>query len=437
MVLDYSCLQGQSLSVCENRIISTSSKKEHRLFLRSPSYPQEYENSLNCSCQINTVKSQIKFLDFYLEERDEINVCSRDHLQIDNRSYCGSSIDDNHNISSSFILNSTFQLTFKTNDVITRKGFWLMINSEQPIQVACNNLIEFASAAITATTTTTTATTTTTTTVIETTTLYSTLFPLIPLTESSRQNHPNNKRRHTLSYILILTIVLVIVLLLLNLILIILCTRQRRAKRDLASKSESNNRPFFCSIRSSGSSSSTITYGETPVLSSLDAQKQPTLSTRYIFQPSQQHLNTTPSTSTTTATGPYDDLNESLTLQRQYNKEKSLDSHSIYMQSRPTFSSPNTNYNRMIHFPPVPIRCNFSTPVQTFYPPQPLFDSQHIYETIQDGHCPYQRLAATLRRQQPPQSQCTCYYEHNEQIYPQRTHNNENLTLESNPETLV
>jgi len=123
-----------------------------------------------------------------------------------------------------------------------------------------------------------------------------------------------------------------------------------------------------------------------------------------------------------------------MSLQRQFTKQKSPDNHSLYIQNRPTFSSPNTAYNRMIHFPPAPIRCHFSTPVQTFYPPQPFFDTQHIYETIQDGHCPYQRLAATLHRQrQQQQSQCTCYCEHNEQNYPTRTQDHENL----NPETLV
>jgi len=422
MVLDYSCLQGPSLSVCDNRLISTSLDNEHRLFLRSPNYPHEYENSLNCSCQIDTIKSHIKFLDFYLEERDEMNICSRDNLQIDNRSYCGSTIDDNNQILSTITLNSPFNLTFKTNDVITRKGFWLMINSEQPLQISCNHQIESIS-------------TITTSIIIQS----STLTSLIPLTESSRLNQ--TKRRHTLSYILILTIVFVVVLLLLNLILIILCWRQRRPKKADDSKTNSTNKPFICSIRSSTSSSSSITYGETPVLTSLDAQKQQTLSSRYIFQPNQQHLDTTPSTSTTTATGPYEDLNDSMTLQRQVNKQKSPDNHSLYLQNRPTFSSPNTAYNRMIHFPPAPIRCHFSTPAQTFYPPQPLFDSQHIYETIQDGHCPYQRLAATLRRQQqqqpPPPPQCTCYYEHNEQKYPTRTQNNENLIMDLNPETLV
>lgn len=406
MVLDYSCLQGPSLSVCDARLVSN----ENRIFLRSPNYPQEYENSLNCSCHIEqSSRVRLQFLDFYLEERDENNVCSRDHLQIANRSYCGSTIDDNNQLSSSLIqLNSSFDVTFKTNDVITRKGFWLIIDSDQPLQISCNNQIDLTTTKSIMTTTTTTTTS-------------------ILLTESSTRISSIYKRRHTLSYILILTIIFVVILLLLNLILIILCWRQRRTKKALDSKTD---RPFICSIRSSGSSSSSITYGETPVLTSLDPQKQMTLSSRYVCQSTQPHSDTTPSTSTTTATGPYEDLNDSLTMQRQLSKTKTSDNHSIYIPNHST-----TPYNRMIHFPPVPIRCHFSTPAQTFYPPQPVFDSQHIYETIQDGQCPYQRLAATLRRQQQQQqqSQCTCYYDQNGQMHPTRTHDNDIF----NPETLV
>ncbi len=59
----------------------------------------------------------------------------------------------------------------------------------------------------------------------------------------------------------------------------------------------------------------------------------------------------------------------------------------------------------MVHYPLSPIRCHFNTSAQTFYP----LDSQHIYETIQDENCPYQRLAAQFRRQkQQQQQQCTC-----------------------------
>ena len=413
MVLDYSCLQGPSLSVCENRLLVN----ERRAFLRSPNYPHEYENSLNCSCQIsNPGQSQIKFLDFYLEERDEMNLCSRDQLQIANRSYCGSTIDENQQMSSIIPLISSFHVSFKTNDVITRKGFWLMIDSEQPLQISCNHILELPS--------TIPPTTTMTTIVHQPTT------SLIPRTTNS-SSRSNQKRRHTLSYILILTIVFVVVLLLLNLLLIVLCWRQRRPKKSIDSKT---NRPFICS---STSSSSSITYGGTPMLTSLDAQKQQTLSSRYVLQSNQSHMDSTPSTSTTTATGPYEDLNDSMTLQRHCHHEKSPDNHSLYTQHRPTISTPNAAYNRMIHFPPRPIRCHFSIPAQTFYPPQPIFDSQHIYETIQDGQCPYQRLAATLRRKQQPQ--CTCYYEHSEQqTYPTRTHDDVHATGEDlNPETLV
>ena len=443
MVLDYSCLQGPSLSVCDHASISTSSITDndqssvsaHRLFLRSPNYPNEYENSLNCSCQVMGKKSNWKFLDFYLEERDEMDVCSRDRLQIANRSYCGSTLDDQKQTSSLITINSSTQLTFKSNDVITRKGFWLMITSEHPVQVSCSNLME--------STTTIVSSSVVTTRIRAYSTLSTTTASTLAVDSllSSNDNPTQHKRRHALSYVLLLTIVFVVVLLLLNFILIILCWRQRRKKEKIDVKSNGTNRPFFCSARSTSSSSSCVTYGETPVLTALDAQKQSSTSSRYIFQPTQHHLDTTPSTSTTTATtGPYEDLQDSSTLQRPLSKQKPSNDHLLYMQQRhiPSVSlaSPQTGYNRMIHFPPAPIRCHFSTPAQTFYPAQPCFDSQHIYETIQDGQCPYQRLAATLRRPAAAPA-CSCYYERNEQGHPLRNAQPENSNMGVNPETLV
>lgn len=431
MVLDYSCLQGPSLSVCEHNSISStliteSSKKEHRLFLRSPHYPNEYENSLNCSCQIQTSRSDVKFLDFYLEERDEMSQCSRDRLQIGNRSYCGSTLDDHKQINSHFTLNSSTELTFKSNDVITRKGFWLMMTSEQPLHVSCSNLLD------TSLLTTTTPMTMMTTTIISTSNSMITKTSLSSSSSSmsmtlstnvdSSRTNSNQKRRHALSYVLLLTIIFVVILLLLNLILMILCWRQKRLKQSIDPKRNCNHRPFFCSFRSCSSSSSSVTYGETPVLNSLDTQKPSSTSTRYIFQPNQSHLETTPSTSTTS---PYEDLHDSLTLQKS--KSHSQDP-TLYIQQR-QLTSPYAGYNRMIHFPPAPIRCHSSTPAQTFYPPQPFFDCQHIYETIQDGQCPYQRLSSTLRRPPPPpispSSTCTCYCPHHPP------------PIEPNPETLV
>lgn len=409
MVLDYSCLQGPSQSVCDHASISSSlisdgSKKEHRMFLRSPHYPNEYENSLNCSCQIQTRRANVKFLDFYLEERDETNQCSRDRFQIASRSFCGSNFDDQKQMHSHLTLNSSTELSFKSNDVITRKGFWLMLNSEEPFEVSCSNHLDLPS---------------TTTTSITTTTTMMMVMSSTSTTESARVA-PNQRRRHALSYVLLLTIVFVVVLLLLNLILMILCWRQKRNKQSIDSKRNSSHRPFFCSLRSCSSASSSGTYGETPVFNSLDAQKPSSTSTRYIFQPNQSQFETTPSTSTT---GPYEDLHDSLTLQ----KTKSTHDPSLYMQQRP-LTSPYAGYNRMIHFPPPPIRCHSSTPAQTFYPPQPFFDCQHIYETIQDGLCPYQRLASTLRRPpaaSSPTSTCTCACTQHP------------IRIEPNPETLV
>jgi len=406
MVLDYSCLKGQSLSVCDNRLILTSSiDMKHRLFIRSPNYPNEYGNSLNCSCEIDTQTSEIEFLDFYLEERDEMNLCSRDYLQIGNQSYCDSKIDQ------SIILNSSTHLTFKTNDVITRKGFWLMISSEQSIQVSCRNSFESPFPTMPPLTTTVSLIT----------------LPLITFDTiiNSTDIHPT--RRYTLSFILILTIIFVITLLLLNLILIILCWRQKQSKESINSKMTHNHRSFSCPKRTLSSSSSSLTYGETPVLTSLDNQKRQTTST------------------TTATTGTYEDPNELLILQQQ--QQKSDLHHSLYLQNRhepKTFCpivlpscSTNTGYNQMMHFPSAPIHCHFATSAQTFYPRYTL-DSQHIYETIQDGHCPYQRLAATLRRQQQQQQQCLCSCTYNEQNRSIKTdEHDKDIHIESNPETLV
>ncbi|UJR09451.1 hypothetical protein I4U23_013690 [Adineta vaga] len=398
MVLDYLCLRGESLSVCDNRLILTKPNDlQHRVLIRSPNYPNEYENSLNCSCKIETKKSTIEFLDFSLEERDEMNLCSRDYLKIDNQSYCDSMMD------SKIQLNSLTQLTFKTNDVITRKGFWLMIQSDdESIQISCRNSFESPFP-----TTSPSKTTTATTTTVPSIPFKST--SLITITNSTYLQSTSSPS--TLSMILLLTIIFVIVLLILNLILIILCCRQKQSKERMNPKINHTHRPFACSKRLSSSSSSSITYGETPVLTSLDTQKRQTTST------------------TTTATGTYEDPNELLIMQQQQHN------HPLYLQHRPepkTFCpiilppcSTNTGYNRMIH-------CH-----QTLYPHYSV-DSQHIYETIQDGYCAYQRLAATLRRQQQQQQQCTCSCSYNEQKLPiQIDEIEKDKTIELNPETLV
>ena len=415
IVLDYTCLQGQSLSMCDNNLILTSSiNRKHRLFIRSPNYPNEYDNSLNCSCKINTNKANIEFLDFYLEERDEVDLCSRDYLKIANRSYCGSKVDQ---LMSSTVFNSSIYLTFKTNDAITRKGFWLMIRSEQAIRVSCGNSFELSFPSLLSLKPR-----------VHSTPLSST--SLIMMTDSSRLP---STRRFTLSFILLLIIIFVIILLILNLILIIVCWKQRRSKESINSKTSSTtHRPFFCPKRSSTSSCSSITYGETPMFTSLDGQKRQT-------------------TSTTITTGTYDDPNELLTLQKQqkfdYNQSYSLQHRHEPKKFCPIVlpsCSANTAYNRMIHYPPSSNHCHLNSSTQTFYPlshSHNPFDSQHIYETIQDGHCPYQRLAATIRRQQQQQQQqpkCTCYCTHNEhKTSTIKDDNDKNIVTEWNPETLV
>lgn len=435
MMLDYSCLQGESLSICENRLVRTSasSERQHRALIRSPNYPNEYDNSLNCSCQVETTTtSRIEFLDFYLEERDEINTCSRDYLQIANRSFCDSRIDEQDQ-SPSIDLNSSSLLTFKSNDVITRKGFWLMIISAQPIQVTCRNALEPSLPPP----------------LPSPTVVYKSLSTtsLTPTTTTSRSS---STRRYTLSFILIVIIVFVITLLLVNLILVTLCCRQRRrrSKESINSKNSSTRRPFFCSKRSSDSSSSSITYHETPVLHALDPHKRLPASGRLFFG-TRQHSESTPSTSiTTAATGVYEDPNELMTLQRQAKVDQN---HSLYIE-RPqepmTFCpivlsscSTTAGYNRMFHYSSIPFHCHCKTSAapSTFYPPQEhcSCDAQHVYETIKDGYCPYQRFAATLRRE--PSSQCTCHCPtHTEQTLPGRPDGKEsNSIVAINPETLV
>ncbi|CAF1223356.1 unnamed protein product, partial [Didymodactylos carnosus] len=91
VVLDYACLSGPSISVCDNNQLSST----NHIYLTSPSYPQEYNNSLNCSCDVEFNKNKtttgltIGFLDFFLEERDESDLCTRDSLTLNNRSLCG------------------------------------------------------------------------------------------------------------------------------------------------------------------------------------------------------------------------------------------------------------------------------------------------------------------------------------------------------------
>ena len=351
-MLDYSCLQGQSLSICDHRSVVSSPMDErtHRVFLRSPNYPNEYENALNCTCDVEANRSTVDVLDFALEERDETNLCSRDYLQVDNRSYCDAKLEP-----SSMRVNGSARFTFKTNDVITRKGFWLMIHGDQSIRVTCGNSPRLV--------------TTTTT------------------TRNASTSNVHRTRHHTLSFILLLIIIFVGALLLLNLLLLILCYRQRRSKASVNSKASSTCRPFFRpSKRSSTLSSSSSTYRDTPIPAAFDTQKRTT--SKFALHP---RVDTTPSTSVTTGT--YEDPNEFRTHP------------SVYFRHEPnTFC---------------PMHCHCYTGVQSCCP----YDSQHVYETIKDGYCSYQRFAATLRRQQQQQ---------------ERTNELEtNLPIESTPETLV
>ena len=353
MVLDYLCLQGQSLSVCDNRMISTIG--DHRTFLRSPNYPQEYENALKCSCSIQGSHLQFNLLDFYLEERDEINQCTRDYLQIDDEFYCDS--DSIKMIERNLSVNVNFQ----TNDVITRKGFWLMITSDQSIEVSCHN--------------------------------QAMPFSLISTTiqSTTRFNSSLNSER-SLFHGLILFVV--VVLLIFNLILFRLCWKQRKSKEI------SKHRPIFnCSKRSSESTSSTSSS-----MSYHNTLELPKSTGNYLFR-TVYHSDATPSTSITTGpTGVYEDPSELVPSNGPQNHETVQFCPLVH----PSCSLINNGCSRILN-----CHCSLSTYA---------YDSSHVYETIKERSCSYQRFAnATLCRPCPCQASCS----------------GQNAPTINNPETLV
>ncbi|CAF1263167.1 unnamed protein product, partial [Didymodactylos carnosus] len=375
---------------------------------------------------------------------------------------------------------SNIHLTFRTNDLITRKGFWLVIQpakSEQQtsLKVTCqqHNLNSKLQPLSIITTTATTSTTVSTTTTIPNTTLVSAINFSQPseilineaMTSSSFGIHvPNRTHRSTLSFILIITAIFVASLLLLNLFLILLCWKQR-------SHSKKQSLQFF-----------TSSYNrDTPVMNSLESKT--TTSSRYIFDssPTVQHPqlphHNTPSTSTT-KTSSYEDPSELMTLNpnnttlSSWNNDAQQVNSSSYHQypqivplkktvnpinnlaylQQKTFrpilpmAPLSDGYNRMIHWPRLPIQCNFSPS-----PPEIHYPDSHIYETIQDNNGtlpPYHRLASTMRRQRLCHPQCTCvpatYHDasFNCRTCNENNNNNENNisaieSVQPNPETLV
>ncbi|CAF0928225.1 unnamed protein product, partial [Didymodactylos carnosus] len=375
---------------------------------------------------------------------------------------------------------SNIHLTFRTNDLITRKGFWLVIQptkreQKTSLKVTCqrhnlNNTLKPLSIVTTTTISSTLFTVTTTRyTTLTTTTIHFSQQSEILIDEaispSSSSTHiPNRTHRSILSFILIITAIFVASLLLLNLFLILLCWKQR------------------CHSKKQSSSFFTPSYDrETPVINSLESKT--TTSSRYIFDPSpitqrsQQPDNNTSSTSTT-KTSSYEDPSELITLNpnnapsaswnndvQQFNlnlhhqcpqtvplkKTVNTINNTTFLQQkifRPILPSPpsSDSYNRMIHWPRLPIQCNFS-----LNPPEIHYPDSHIYETIQDNNGtlpPYHRLASTMRRQRLCHPQCTCvpatYHDasFNCRTCNENNNNNENTVSsdefdQSNPETLV
>lgn len=335
MILNYSCLQGQSLSICENHFISTTSiDGEHRAFLRSTNYPFEYESSLNCSCRIDASTVEMNFLDFYLEERDENNECSRDFLKIDNEYFCDS--DSMKTIR----LNSSINIKFETNEQITRKGFWLTMKSSEPIEISCRN------------------------------------GDSLPSSISSTKTMKNNSTsRSSLIFVSI-----VLLMLILNFVLIYFCWQRIRSKNEKLSSSKLSSSSSFSSGSISCKKSTNI-----------DGPKNEFF--RILHRPS-----TTNSVRTGT-TALYEDPVEPNHLENE---------NQICSFVVPTCS--------LINFP-----CHRTTLCHCHLPTNEHYtcDSMHVYETIRERSCVYQRMNnLTLNRLCLHQSKQT-------------------KTIENTPETLV
>ena len=150
----YKCIESkQTYDICDH--IDTSLSSE--VYLKSPNYPYEYLNNLDCNCSLKlndkTAQIQIELLEFDLESlSSSINYltsssqilrpflyknfaltsnssCSRDHLTINAETRLCGTLKPFTTLSTSkpFDL-TTFRL--KSDDALTRRGIWIKINTQ-------------------------------------------------------------------------------------------------------------------------------------------------------------------------------------------------------------------------------------------------------------------------------------------------------------------
>jgi hypothetical protein len=98
------------------------------LYFKTPNYPNEYTNNLNCKCNLISNANQIQFqtIEFDLEDSSNQNHCAKDFLNINQTKYC-SNLSSYKNLISlqNATAISSLDLQFNTDDALTRRGFWI------------------------------------------------------------------------------------------------------------------------------------------------------------------------------------------------------------------------------------------------------------------------------------------------------------------------
>ncbi|RNA31178.1 neuropilin and tolloid 2 [Brachionus plicatilis] len=152
----YKCVQSaNSFSICDT--IDTTLSSE--LYLKSPNYPYEYLNNLDCNCSLTSQSSfiQIELLEFDLESlSSSINhasssqklrpfaasnaSCSRDHLTIDSATQLCGTLKPFTTLSGRS-LPGPVTLRLKSDDALTRRGIWIKINTRAEITKCPDNFL--------------------------------------------------------------------------------------------------------------------------------------------------------------------------------------------------------------------------------------------------------------------------------------------------------
>lgn len=165
--ISYECIPGsQKIDICSNDetfIIDSSFSKNSNsvsrfgsFYLTSPDYPTEYKNNMNnCSCKLEYVKidsntetslmakSEMNLVfrsyEFDLEESIS-DVCQKDYFRIksdkEDLSLCG----QRKRFKEFYSTGSKFSLEFKSDDVITRRGFLLKVSTQSDTYCPFNSI---------------------------------------------------------------------------------------------------------------------------------------------------------------------------------------------------------------------------------------------------------------------------------------------------------